>query len=165
MSTKKVANVKAAATEKGMVTTAQFSKKDVPNLINQLKEKLSVLKGQNDEKISLDINYNGTIISKVTTVKELLEISASVHARGKQYNEEMNRYGLKEGKIVPFTVSDKTVEQWKEIIAKAIHELINRSEIEKVEKAIKKLSTHLDEETRLQNELSEIMNSATESIL
>ena len=66
--------------------------------------------------------------------------------------------------IAPFSQTDKTVADWIKIIGKAINELINKSEITRLENAINKLSKHLDAETQLANELAGIMASASESI-
>lgn len=144
--------------------TVPTTKADVPGTIKLLQEKLDSLKGTKEDKVSLDISYNGINIKNVKTVGELLEISSSVHARAAAYNAEIVRYKLTDMNIKAFTVSDKTSEEWAKVIDKAIFELINSSEIAKLESAIKKLSNHLDEATKFQNELAEIMAGAGEAI-
>lgn len=155
---------KGVSTLKPTTGALSMTKQDVPKMIDQLKAQLETLKGNNRDKISLDVKYNGTNIKDVKTVKELLEISASVQARGKAYSEEVIRFKL-QGKVQEFTTSDKTVEEWNLIIDKAINELINSTQIAKLESAIKKLSSHLDENTKLQNELAEIMGDASAPLL
>lgn len=140
------------------------TKADVPKAIEMLKKQLAAKKGNMDEKISLDILYNGKNIKNVDSVKELMEISASINARAIAYQAELVRYGLDKANIAPFTQSDKTPEEWVKIIQKAANELINRSEITRLENAISKLSKHLDAETQLANELAEIISSAEEAI-
>jgi len=133
---------------------------DVPQAIEALKQQLKVLKSNVEEKVSTDISYNGTNVKSIKSVKELLEISASIEARSEAYSRQMSKYGLDASKIQPWSQSEKTAEQWFEIIKKAIFELTNAKQIETLENAIKKLSSHLDAETKLQNDLAEIMASA-----
>jgi hypothetical protein len=140
-----------------------ITKADVPAAIEKLEAQLAALRGNRDEEISLNISYNGTNIKDVTTVKELLEISSSINARSAAYAVEAERYNVV-AKVRPFMVSEKTAEEWVKIIGKAINELINKKQIETLESAIKKMSKHLDEETKLQKELAEIMQLASEKI-
>jgi hypothetical protein len=143
-----------------------LDKAGVTKMIDTFKAKLAELKKEAPEAISLDINYtfgsgSSVNIKNVTKLGELLEISASINARSNAYAVEVKRYGL-EGKIKPFTVSDKTAEEWIEIINKAKTELINKTEIEKIEKAIKDLSEFEDEQTKFQRKITGIVESATE---
>lgn len=141
-----------------------LTKDNVPALIKHLEDQLEVLQGNVDKSISTDVTYNGTNISKVTKVSELLEISASIHARGKAYQEEIKRYGLEDKRIAPFKTNERTVEEWAEIIEKAINELLNSKQINQLKDSIAKLSRHVDAETQLQRELAGIMNSASQDI-
>lgn len=156
------------STEVAVVTTSEIaipkSSKDVPAAIEALKKQLTALKGDIEDKISLDVDYNGENIKDVSTVKELLQISASLHAREAAYNVELKRYGLEDKKIQPFNESSLPVSKWEKIIEKAIFELMNKKQIEKIESAIKTLSTHLDAETKLKNELESIMKNAQEFV-
>jgi hypothetical protein len=138
---------------------------EVSVTIEQLKTQLAILKGDREDSISLDISYdNGDNIKNVTTVGRLLEISSALHTRNDSYNREVERYGLQDKNIAPFKVANKTVSEWEKIIDKAIHELINKVKIEKIESAIKNLSKHLSEEERLANDLKSIAESVTEYI-
>lgn len=148
--------------EVAKVTTGlELTPENVTATINKLKAQLNDLRKSQPEAVSLDITYNGTNIKNVTKVSELLEISASIHARSAAYNVEITRYGL-EGKVKEFTVSEKTASQWREIIEKAIFELVNKKQIEQIEAAIKKLSKFEDEKTQLQREFEGIVGSASE---
>lgn len=160
-STKKTTAVATAQAGNLIIPT---TKADVPQAIEVLKAQLAAKKGNIDETISLDIDYQGTNIKSVDSVKTLMEISASVNARAIAYNEELVRYGLNEANIAPFEQSGKTAAEWVKIIGKAANELINKSEITRLENAITKLSKHLDAETQLANELADIMSSALEAI-
>lgn len=139
----------------------ELTPENVTATIDKLKAQLLTLKKGVPESLSLDISYNGTNIKNVTKVSELLEISASIHARNEAYNVEAKRYGV-DGKVKHFTVSEKTASQWKEIIDKAIFELVNKKQIEQIESAIKKLSKFEDEKTQLQREFEGIVGSASE---
>lgn len=139
----------------------ELTPENVTSTIDNLKAQLAKLKSSVPEAVSTDINYNSTNIKDVSKVSELLEISASIHARGASYNEETKRYGV-EGKVKEFTVSEKTVSQWKEIIEKAIFELVNKKQIQQIESAIKRLSKFEDEKTQLQREFEGIVSSASE---
>lgn len=146
-------------------TGLELTPENVTATINKLKAQLETLKKGVPEALSLDINVSWgggtTNIKNVNKVSELLEISASIHARNEAYNTEAKRYGV-EGKVKEFTVSDKTASQWKEIIDKAIFELVNKKQIEQIEAAIKKLSKFEDEKTQLQREFEGIVGSASE---
>ena len=144
--------------------SAPKTSKDVPATIEFLKAQLAQLKGNVEEKISLDISYNERNIKTVDTVSELLQISASLHARAKAYEVEVVRYGLESANIQPFSEEKKSIEEWNKIIAKAIHELINSKQIQKIENAIKELSKHLDAETQLANTLASVMEGAMEFV-
>ena len=134
---------------------------NVTSTINDLKAKLQTLRSSAPEAVSLEIDYNGTTIKNVTKVSELLEISASIHARSAAYDSEIERFNLK-GKVKAFSHSEKTVTQWEEIIEKAIFELVNKKQIEQIENAIKKLSKFEDEKTQLQREFDSIVGNASE---
>lgn len=155
---------KVKTKETGLTLASQYTQKDVPTMIGQLKSQLETLKGDNKDDVSLDINYNGKKIKDTSTVKELLEISASIHARAAAYAVEITRYNLQSAMIQGFSQEDKTVKEWEAIISKAINELINKVQIKKIEEAIKDLSEHLDADTRLANKLADIMGSAAQPI-
>lgn len=152
------------------VTTSESSlpqktTKDVPGLIDQLEKQLKELKGNIKDSISLDISTDhGVNIKDVTTVKKLLELSSSIRARHKAYNEEMEFYKLDPKVVSEFQVSDKSLNQWEQIFEKAIFELINKKRIKQLETAIEKLSHHLDSETKLAKELNSLMSLAEERI-
>lgn len=142
-------------------TNLALTPENVTLTIDTLKSQLAKLKSNVLETVSTNIDYNGTNIKDVTKVSELLEISSSIHARGAAYNEEAKRYNVV-GKVKEFTVNDKTVPQWKEIIDKAIFELVNKKQIDQIESAIKRLSKFEDEKTQLQREFDGIVGSASE---
>ena len=138
-----------------------LDKSEVTSLVDKFKAQLAELKKGAPEAVSLDITYNGTNVKNVTKVTELLEMSASINARSAAYDAEAARYDVV-GKVKPFSVSDKTAPEWIEIIQKAIFELINKKQIEKLEDAIQKLSKFEDEQTKFQREIGGIMEGAAE---
>ena len=148
---------------------APINKAGVPAVLEQLKAQLKALKGDVKNTISLDINYSTGLggssinIKSVTKVSDLLTISSAIQARNAAYNEEVVRFDLV-GKIEAFKVSEKTAEEWVAIITKAISELLNKTQISKLEDAISKLSKYEDEETRLARELAEIVGNANSLI-
>lgn len=157
--------VKPKSTAVAKATTTGVSipldKSEVTSLVEKFKAQLAELKKGAPEAISLDIEYNGTNVKSVTKVTELLEMSASINARSVAYDVEAKRYEVA-GKVKPFMVSEKTAAEWVEIIRKAIFELINKKQIEKLEDAIKKLSKFEDEQTKFQREIGGIMEGAAE---
>lgn len=161
---------KVKSTEVAVATiAAPINKAGVPAVLEQLKAQLKVLKGDVKSTISLNINYSGGAgsssinIKDVSKVSDLLAISSAVQARNAAYNVEVVRYDLV-GKIEGFKVSEKTAEEWVAIITKAISELLNKTQISKLEDAITKLSKYEDEETRLARELAEIVGNANSLI-
>jgi molybdopterin converting factor small subunit len=153
----KTKNTPATVTTTGLELTPE----NVTSTIDSLKAQLSKLKSNVLEAVSTNIDYNGTNIKDVTKVSELLEISSSIHARNAAYSVEAQRYAV-EGKVKAFTVNEKSVIQWKEIIEKAIFELVNKKQIDQIEAAIKRLSKFEDEKTQLQREFDGIVGSASE---
>lgn len=157
-------NTQVAKTAVAKIDGIALTKDNVPALIKHLEDQLEKLQGNGDKSVSTDVMYNGVNISKVTKVSELLEISSSIHARGRAYQEEIKRYDLGDKRIAAFKTNDRTVEEWAEIIEKAIHELLNSKQIAQLKDSIAKLSNHVDAETKLQRELAGIMNTATQDI-
>lgn len=143
------------------VNSIELTPSNVTSTINDLKAKLTALRSSAPEAVSLEIDYNGTTIKNVTKVSELLEISASIHARSIAYDAEIERFNLN-GKVKSFSHSEKSVKQWEEIIEKAIFELVNKKQIEQIESAIEKLSKFEDEKTQLQREFDSIVGNASE---
>jgi len=144
-------------------TSVVMTSKDVPNKIAELQAIKEKLQGNFKENISLDISYGDVHIGKCLSVGKLLEISSAVRARNKAYKEEASVYNVQES-VAPLKISDKTEEQWYEILGKAIHELLNKKQLEKINSAIKELETHLDAETKLQRTLAGILDLATAPI-
>lgn len=117
--------------------SAPTTQAELPATIAQLKALLAEKRGTVDETISLDISYNGKNIKSIDQVGELMEISASINARNLAYREALVRHNLGDRNIAPFSVSDKTAEEWMAIIDKAANELINKVEISAIEETIK----------------------------
>ena len=137
------------------------TKQEVPGAIAWLEEKLKSKKGEVDNTVSLDIVFvdaggKNINIKNVDSVVTLLKISSSIHAQEAAYNEELKRYELETQNIEKFNVSEKSVSEWEKILGKAIHELINKVEIEALETSIKEMSEFLGEDQKLQNALSKI---------
>lgn len=138
-----------------------LTKDDVPAQIKFLEDRLKTLKGDITSEISTDIMYgDDKNIKDITSLKELMAISASIRARSAAFEKEVIFYEL-EGKVKPFTETDKTPEEWYEIIRKAKNELVNSSQIKIIENSIKSLSKHLSEKDRIANDLKVIMEEAT----
>lgn len=138
-----------------------LTKDDVPAQIKFLEDRLKTLKGDTISEISTDIMYgDDKNIKDITSLKELMAISASIRARSAAFQKEVIFYEL-EGKVKPFTETDKTPEEWYEIIRKAKNELVNSSQIKIIENSIKSLSKHLSEKDRIANDLKVIMEEAT----
>lgn len=152
---------KKVETAVATVNSIELTPANVTSTIDGFKAQLAELRKSSPEAVSLEIDYNGTTIKNVTKVSELLEISASINARSEAFNKEIERYNLT-GKVKEFTSSEKTAEQWKEIIEKAIFELVNKKRIEQLENAIKKLSKFEHEKTQLQREFDSLVSNASE---
>jgi succinylglutamate desuccinylase len=140
------------------------TKADVPETLKQLKAQLAKLKGEaGDEKISLEISYQGTKISSIKSIKKLMEISASIMARAAAYDVEVKRYSL-EGKVEEFSADDYSAAHWTKVISRAVTELINETQIAQLENAIKELSEFLSDEEKLANKLANIMQMAAKPL-
>ena len=127
----------AVATKNQTSIAAPTTQAELPATIAQLKALLAEKRGTVDETVSLDIDYQGTNIKSVDSVKTLMEISASIYARARAYSDSLVRHNLTERNIAPFSVSDKTEAEWMAIIDKASNELINKVEISALEETIK----------------------------
>lgn len=165
----KTATSKKATTGVAVVEAKQFfvpkTAQDVPKAIEALKAQLKGLKGNVEESISLDITFGSTNVKDVKTVKELLNMSAILHAKEEAYNKEVVRYGLQNANLSEFSENGKTLEHWEKVFEKAIFELTNNVKIKQIEQAISKLSQHLDAETKLQNDLESIMSLASQPLV
>lgn len=165
--TKNTAGSESSAT--GVAVSGQFSvpqsREDVPAALAALKAKLAELRKDQPKELSLDVMYNHQKIADVATIKELLEISASIHAREAAFKEEIKRYSDSGNdlsqKIKPWSQNDLTVDKWEKVIAKAIFEKVNARAIEIIENSITKLSKFVSEEEKLKNELTGIMADAS----
>lgn len=147
-------------------SSVALTPENVTSTIDGLKAKLAELRSSSPEAVSTNIEYTfgsglSVNIKDVNKVGELLEISSSVETRSLAYDRAAKRHKV-EGKVKPFSQSDKTLDQWMEIIDKAIFELINKKQIEQIESAIKKLSKFEDEKTQLQREFDSIVGNASE---
>jgi hypothetical protein len=151
------------AKKQELVVKSNYTVNDVPQMLETLKGQLEELRSKNKDTVSLNITYNERKIEKLESLQELLEISASVHAREKAYNEEVQRYKL-EGEVVPFSTSGKNVKEWEEIIEKAIFELKNRKKINDLEEAISELSKYVSEEEKFRNSINAIVQKVTKPI-
>ena len=145
-------------------TNTTFTKENVPQLIATLEARRKELTGPEEDNVDLSSKYDGEEISSIKTVSRLLEVSASVHARKTQYDQEIKRYGLEDKNIAPFSTFGKSVEQWEKVIEKAIKTLINKVELEKVESALKDLSEFESEEAKLARRMEQVFKSATSVI-
>lgn len=135
----------------------------VAETIEMLKKQLEILKGGKEESISLEIYYKEHNIKNVDKVSTLLEIASAIEERNAAYNKQVKRYEL-EGKIQPFSVSEKSAEDWDKIIEKAINEKLNSSQIKNLESAIESLSKHLSAEDQLAADLAKVMSTAGQLI-
>jgi hypothetical protein len=151
------------AKKQELVVKSNYTVNDVPEMLEALKGQLKELRSQNKDTVSLNITYNGRNIKDLQSLQELLEISASVHAREAAYNEEVKRYKV-EGEVVSFTTSGKNVKEWEEIIEKAIFELKNRKKISDLEEAISELSKYVSEEEKFRNSINAIVQKVTNPI-
>jgi hypothetical protein len=148
--------------------TVPKSQDDIPQTIADLKEVLKQKKGNAPEEVSLDINYSYTPgignIKDITSLRTLAAISASIKARAKAQDEELEHFGINLEDVVPFTESSKTVAEWELIISKAIYEIKNKVEIQNLEEAISQLEKHLSAEEQLKKTLAGITSSVTKKL-
>ncbi len=154
---KKTAAVSTVNTGALVIPSTKLKQEDLPVKIAELKELLAQKRGTVDETVSLDINYNGKNIKNVDSVRELMDISASIFARGEASDKALVRHNLTERNIAPFTVSDKTVEDWMKIIDKAVNELINKVEITTIEETIKDFEDCLSAQDKMDAKLANNM--------
>lgn len=144
---------------------SSFTKEDVPQLLNQLKERKKAILGNVEETINTNLKFNGRVIKDCISVKELLQISASIHAQEKAYAEEILRYNLDSTKIAEFTIDNTNVSNWKKAINKLIVDLINKTELKQIEEAEKELEEFLDANSKLARKMESIFNKASAPIL
>jgi hypothetical protein len=145
--------------------TVPKSQDDIPQTISDLKEVLKQKKGNAPEEVSLDVNYPGVgTIKDITSLRTLAGISASIKARAKAQDEQLEHFGINLEDVVPFTESSKTVAEWELIISKAIYEIKNKVEIQNLEEAISQLEKHLSAEEQLKKTLAGITSSVTKKL-
>ena len=135
----------------------------VPDMLSSLQKQLKDVRTKTDDGISLDVDYNGVRISRVTKVKELIEIGASAKAVSEAYNKYRKQNGM-EDLVVEWTHSDKTAEEWDAIIRKAITLIVNESKEAQLESAISQLEECLDAETKKQMKIKAILEASQNKI-
>ena len=147
--------------ELGLITIAEASiapetQAELPLKLEQLRTLLASKKGVTDKTVSLDINYNGKQIKDITSVGELMEISASIDTRYNAYNSALDRLNkslaeeeLPKANVVGWSQSNKNYVEWMAIIHKAAIELINKVEINIIEETIKDLEECLSADDKL----------------
>lgn len=136
----------------------------LPMVIAEEKDKLKSLKGdEKDSAISLDIEYNGTTISSVNKVGELIEIRASIRARAAAYTAVLEEQGLTD-KVTEWRSSDKPLDYWEKVLSKAQKALLNKAEIEQIEKRIKIYEERLPEQQKLFNSLLEVFENSNQKL-
>lgn len=134
-------------------------KNKIPQLVAEQKEYLKSLKGdEKDQTVSLEIDYNGTTISSVEKVSELVEIEASIKAREAAYTTVLNSRGLQD-KVVAWSHNEKSLEHWGHVLDKAFKKLVNKAEIALVEQRIKDLEVHLSEEAKMKATLEGLIKA------
>ena len=152
-------------TSKEISIPTEFKKENVPALIDQLMQKRKQLTKGIPETISVDIEYDdGPNVKNVGTVGELLKMWGSIKRRDSAYKEGIEDFNLQGKNVSAFKISGKSVDQWKEIIDKRIHEIMNSKSLEKLNAAITGLEKFLDEDTKLAREMANIFKSATNEI-
>lgn len=155
----------AQVKEEQQVMLAPKTAQDIPATIEALKKQLAALKGTKDEEVKTDVQYDdSTNIKQVTSVKKLLEIMSSIRSREAAYQRELIRYPQLADKIAAWDHKGKSLNQWQKIIDKAVNELFNKAQIEKIQGAISQLEEHLSAEDKLKKTLDNVYNSATSLI-
>jgi hypothetical protein len=136
----------------------------LPMVIAEEKDKLKSLKGdEKDSAISLNIDYNGTTISSVDKVGELIEIKASIRARSAAYAAVLEEEGLTE-RVQEWTASEKPASHWEKVLSKALKALLNKAEIEQIEKRIKIYEERLPEQQKMFNSLLEVFENSNQKL-
>ena len=148
----------------GVATKNQFSSANVPNLLEELKQRLESLEVEKGQSFSLDIVYDASEenIKDIKKVSRLIEIYSGVKSRGLAFKEAGEELGIDLTKVKEFTISGKTVEEWKIIIQKAYSKLTSSREIEKLKLAIKEMEECLSEEDKIAMKIRKITQFADE---
>ncbi len=136
---------------------APTTQAELPATLEQLKSLLAAKKGVTDETVSLEISYNGKQIKNVTSVVELMEISASIDARYNAYNQALMRHNATTLNIAPWSQGEKSYEEWMAVINKGLTELINKTEIANLEETIKDLEDCLSSQDKLAAKMAKAM--------
>jgi hypothetical protein len=149
------------ASKADLAAQTEELKNKIPQLVAEQKEYLKSLKGdEKDVTVSLDIDYNGTTISSIEKVSELVEIEASIKARESAYTAVLVSRGL-EDKVVAWSCADKGIEHWCKVLDKAYNKIVNKAEIALVEQRIKDLEVHLSEEAKMKATLEKLIQAGT----
>lgn len=137
---------------------------ELPATLEQLRALLASKKGTTDATVSLEISYQGKQIKNVTTVSELMEISASIDTRYNAYDRSLTRHNLIDKNIATWSQEGKSYTEWMAIIDKAVTELINKTEIADLEETIKDLEDCLSSQDKLAAKMAKAMARTTAAI-
>lgn len=126
----------------------------VRKMIAQIDAELAELKKHTNNDISIEISYDGVLISSHKTVGALLETSAAIMSWFRQLQEERNRYTENTGVLAGAELGELLVEgynkeTWFAVLSKAISLIRNKAEIESREATKAEFSEYLSEEDQL----------------
>lgn len=156
---------KTTNAETSLTSTGDLTRKDVPKLIETLKEKLKSLVGDEDkeEKLPTSMKFKGYEVLTIDKITKLVDILAVIRFQDKNYHEELERIFPDKStrdKIQKYTIDGHPLSLWEKAINNRLKFLINEKEVKMIKSSIQELEKHLDAETKLQMTLKNIMSSS-----
>lgn len=152
-------NKKVAPSSTALATGKQFTQDQVPNYLEQVKERLRALKGEEKDslRISEELEPFGKI-SEITDVQELMGAYAYVtyKANGIENFRAVFEKNVPAIKIPAITINGHSLEKWQAEILTQHRAATYKQEIEKLEKVKNELEACLSEEHKLAAKLSNI---------
>lgn len=153
-----------AKTEEVTVLSAKpgtLTKDSVPQLLQIVNQKISALtKTEEVKKITEPLEHFGPI-DKINTIGALISAHSSLVNREKFYNESAEiLIGDKYGKKAPvFKVKGHSVKEWTTQLQARVDYLINKKELDHLNKTKATLESHLSEDLKLQKDLESIQKN------
>ena len=160
MSKKAKTEVSTSKGETGLSLSKQFTKEDVPGMLEKVNAAIEAIKQGIPEKKQTTGDLDGFgPIDEIDSVEQLIKAHSSVTGRARAYEASYAALAAKsklKKKAPKFTIGDHSEQAWLDDIDARCIVVEHQSELKKLEQVKTKLESHLSEESKLSKDLAEI---------
>ena len=155
----KKTSLKKVNTNTGLATR-DVKRENVPNFLKDINDRLAALKGEEKDsrRITEELEPFGKI-SEITDVQELMGAYAYITYKAKGIESFRSVFELNVSAItIPaVTINGHSLERWQEEILTQHRAVTFKQEIEKLEKIRERLTKHLSEDQKFEEDMQDIL--------